>query len=58
MTDLGVAAGIVGPGIYRHFDGKAAVLASLFEQVIDALLERAPSIVSQARDEREALTAL
>lgn len=58
MTDLGVAAGIVGPGIYRHFDSKAAVLASLFERVIDALLERASTIVDQARDEREALTGL
>jgi AcrR family transcriptional regulator len=58
MTDLGVAAGIVGPGIYRHFQSKAAVLASLFERVIDALLERASTIVDQARDEREALTGL
>ncbi|PND54771.1 TetR family transcriptional regulator [Mycobacterium sp. ENV421] len=58
MTDLGVAAGIVGPGIYRHFDSKAAVLASLFERVVDALLERASTIVNQARDEREALTGL
>lgn len=58
MTDLGVAAGIVGPGVYRHFDSKAAVLASLFERVVDALLDRASTIVDQARDEREALTGL
>ena len=26
MSDIGAAAGIVGSGIYRHFDGKSAVL--------------------------------
>lgn len=58
MADIGTAAGIVGPGVYRHFDSKAALLAVLFERVVDSLLGRAAAIVSQARDEREALSWL
>lgn len=37
MDDIGVAAGVTGPAIYRHFDGKAAVLASVFDRIIDAV---------------------
>ena len=58
MADIGVAAGIVGPGIYRHFDSKAALLAVLFERVVDVLRNRASEIVEQALDEQEALTEL
>lgn len=58
MADIGVAAGIVGPGIYRHFNSKASLLGVLLEQVVDALLERASAIVDQPHDEHEALTEL
>jgi AcrR family transcriptional regulator len=58
MADIGVSAGVVGPAIYRHFDSKAGLLAALFEQVIDTLLQRASAIVEQSRDDYEALTAL
>ncbi len=37
MDDIGAAAGVTGPAIYRHFDGKAAVLASVFDRIIDAV---------------------
>lgn len=58
MADIGDSAGVVGPAIYRHFESKAGLLAALFEQVIDTLLQRASSIVEQSRDDAEALTAL
>jgi AcrR family transcriptional regulator len=35
-------AGITGGGIYRHFSGKAEILAVLFDQAIDTVLERLP----------------
>ncbi|MGK2882538.1 MAG: TetR/AcrR family transcriptional regulator [Mycobacterium sp.] len=58
MADIGVAAGVVGPAIYRHFDSKGGLLAALFERVVDSLLQRATTIVEQSRDEAEALTEL
>lgn len=39
MDDIGAAAGVTGPAIYRHFDSKAAVLAEVFERVIDSLID-------------------
>lgn len=39
MDDIGAAAGVTGPAIYRHFDSKAAVLAEVFERVIDAVVD-------------------
>ncbi|MGK2865138.1 MAG: TetR/AcrR family transcriptional regulator [Mycobacterium sp.] len=58
MADIGVASGVVGPAIYRHFDSKGGLLAALFERVVDSLLQRAATIVEQSRDEAEALTGL
>ncbi len=37
MDQIGAAAGITGPGIYRHFDSKAAILAAVFDGIIDAV---------------------
>ena len=34
MADIGAAAGITGPAVYRHFDGKSAVLVAMFDHVI------------------------
>lgn len=39
MDDIGAAAGVTGPAIYRHFDSKASVLAEVFERVIDSLID-------------------
>ncbi len=38
MDDLGQAAGISGPAIYRHFPGKDAILAALLVDVSQRLL--------------------
>ncbi|WP_370329398.1 helix-turn-helix domain-containing protein, partial [Mycolicibacterium hippocampi] len=32
MADIGIASGVVGPAIYRHFDSKGDLLAALFER--------------------------
>jgi AcrR family transcriptional regulator len=58
MAEIGAAAGIVGSGIYRHFDSKAAILAALLTQVMDVLEGDAARIVAVARDDRTALSAL
>ena len=33
IDDIGAAAGISGPGVYRHFPGKQALLAALCDRV-------------------------
>jgi AcrR family transcriptional regulator len=38
MDELGVRAGLSGPALYRHFSGKAEILAALFNEAMDELL--------------------
>lgn len=37
MDQIGAAAGITGPGIYRHFDSKATILTAVIDGIIDAV---------------------
>lgn len=50
MSDIGQAAGIVGSGIYRHFDSKYAVLVALLDEVMVRLLTSADKIVAEHID--------
>jgi AcrR family transcriptional regulator len=58
MADIGAAAGVTASAIYRHFDSKSAVLAAVFDGVIDRLLSNAARIVAEAVDDTAALSAL
>jgi len=58
MADIGSEAGIVGSGIYRHFDSKNAILIALLDQVMDRLQSGAAHIVSAAPDDGVAVSAL
>ncbi len=58
MSDIGAAAGIVGSGIYRHFDGKSAVLVALFDRVIDDLTRDCGEILARGLDPSRTLTEL
>jgi AcrR family transcriptional regulator len=58
MAEIGAAAGIVGSGIYRYFDSKAALLAALLAQVMELLESEAATIVAAAADDRTALSGL
>jgi AcrR family transcriptional regulator len=58
MSDIGAAAGIVGSGIYRHFDGKSAVLVAMFDRVIDDLTRGAAEILSRRLDPAQTLKQL
>jgi AcrR family transcriptional regulator len=46
MAQIGAAAGIVGSGVYRHFDSKATILAALLERVVDAMISGTRDIVA------------
>lgn len=50
MSDIGQTAGIVGSGIYRHFESKYAVLVALLEDVMTRLSTSADRIVAVHTD--------
>lgn len=58
IEDLGAAAGVSGPAVYRHFASKQAVLAALLVGVSEGLLEGGSSVEAGAADPASALRAL
>lgn len=58
MAEIGAAAGVSGSAIYRHFEGKSAVLVALFDRVIDDLAREAEAVVTSDLPPDEALQAL
>lgn len=58
LEDLGAAAGVSGPAVYRHFSGKQAVLAALLVDVSEELLEGGRAVVAEAGGVSEALHGL
>lgn len=58
VDDIAEAAGITGPGLYRHFANKEALLVALFDRAGQALVERARQRVAEAADAEEAFEAL
>ncbi|GLI25838.1 TetR family transcriptional regulator [Agromyces rhizosphaerae] len=55
LEDLGAAVGVRGPAVYRHFPGKAAVLAAVLRDASAGLLEGGRATVARAADEASAL---
>ncbi|MFR9802209.1 TetR/AcrR family transcriptional regulator [Pseudonocardia sp. RS010] len=58
MADIGAEAGIVGSGVYRHFDSKTAILVALLDRVMGRLQEGAAAALTGPGDERSHLSAL
>jgi len=58
MADIGAAAGIVGSGVYRHFDSKSAVLVALLDEGMARLLSTAADAVGSGRPDAEVLDEL
>jgi AcrR family transcriptional regulator len=50
LEDIGAAAGVSGPAIYRHFPNKEALLVELLDGVSTRLLSGAQAVVSEASD--------
>ena len=44
VDDIGTAAGISGPGVYRHFAGKSSLLVALFDSITERMLLGAEEI--------------
>ncbi|WP_426624627.1 TetR/AcrR family transcriptional regulator [Leifsonia sp. McL0607] len=58
IEDLGSAAGVSGPAVYRHFASKQAVLAALLVGVSENLLDGGAAVEQQAGDPAGALRGL
>ncbi len=58
LADIGAEAGIVGSGVYRHFDSKTAILVAMADRVMDRLMTRAAGIIAASAGERECLSRL
>jgi len=58
MEDLGAAAGVSGPAVYRHFPSKQAVLAALLIEVSEKLHDGGHRVVDSTTDAAEGLRAL
>ncbi len=57
VDDIGAAAGITGPGIYRHFDGKDAILAEMLVRISERLLAGGEARVEAAQGDPAAAIA-
>ena len=58
LEDLGAAAGVSGPAVYRHFPGKQAVLGELLLSVSRDLLDGGLRVVAEAENPMDALKGL
>jgi AcrR family transcriptional regulator len=58
LEDIGAAAGVSGPAIYRHFPNKEALLVELLVGISTRLLAGATDVVARAKDPASALDGL
>lgn len=58
LEDIGAAAGVTGPAIYRHFPNKEALLVELLVGISTRLLAGATDVVARADEESDALDGL
>jgi AcrR family transcriptional regulator len=58
IDEIGTAAGISGPGVYRHFASKGALLVALFDSITERMLISAEEIQKTDSDPVEMLDRL
>jgi AcrR family transcriptional regulator len=58
IEQLGAAVGISGPGIYRHFASKSAILAAMLTGISERLRTDGAAVVRAAASPRDALDRL
>jgi len=58
IEDIGAAAGVSGPAIYRHFPGKEALLVELLVGISTRLLAGAQTVLADSADPTAALDGL
>jgi AcrR family transcriptional regulator len=58
VHEIGAAAGITGPGIYRHFPSKEALLGAVLVSISERLLAGGRQLVDRHRDAADPRAAL
>lgn len=58
IDDIGAAAGITGPGVYRHFASKGALLEALCDRAMTRMLDGARRLRDEHAEPGPALAAL
>lgn len=58
LEDIGAAAGVSGPAIYRHFPSKESMLVELLVGISTRLLDGAQAVLAEAPDASAALDRL
>jgi AcrR family transcriptional regulator len=58
IDEIGTAAGISGPGVYRHFPSKDSLLVALFDRISEQMLEGARAVAAEQGDPDETLRRL
>ena len=58
IADLGAAVGVSGPALYRHFEGKDALLAEMLISISEHLLAGGQERAAAGGDPQEVLVAL
>lgn len=58
IDDIGAAAGISGPGVYRHFENKHAILVAMSERVVERLNAHNERVASEETNPMRALERL
>jgi AcrR family transcriptional regulator len=58
IDEIGAAAGISGPGVYRHFPSKDSLLVALLDYITERMLDGARGIVGASLPDRTALEQL
>jgi AcrR family transcriptional regulator len=58
MDDIGEAAGISGPGIYRHFTNKGEILTAAITDGMDQIFEKVQEIVEASSSPEETIERL
>jgi AcrR family transcriptional regulator len=58
IDEIGEAAGITGPGVYRHFEGKSGVLDEVVQRAISRVVAGVADVVDEGRSDWEVLEGL
>jgi AcrR family transcriptional regulator len=58
VDDIGRAAGITGPAVYRHFPSKVAILVALLDRISDRLVDGGEAQLARGRSPRPLLERL